>query len=416
MSNLTEKPRHDEIQSVAGEAPVDSLPIVTNDEYLATHGETLADTLDLSKWKSGTDLDEMYERLRVEVADSVHQEQLIESRIRKFIFPELSKGGVGIPKSAGVYRATVDQVEGVHRKLLFNGGVEASDGTVVSHDTLPVTITQIGVCLTSYQAEQGSWVHRIFRKEMQSRGKDPVEEVLDLLEQRHKRSAVDKTSPRDHFSSLARRGVMAYAERAVLLKRSNAVWRMGHGSPVPWEMLTGSGMKSLALASLSLMRELVLEHQKFAFVPSSTQHRWLLTLGNALRPLEYAIVKTISDDLGRVASGHYRGDEWGKLRDEVKNFVRDVGNNIVLGVYKASSTAPCQLFYAHADHAHEAALICLADSVLQEHRGFPMLIDLADKLCTANFSPESFAASAQLAYADTDAPFKYMAERSTRGI
>lgn len=416
MSKLTENPQRHEIESAGGGGRVDSPPIVTNDEYLATHGETLADTLDLSKWKSGTDVDQMYERLRVEVTDSVRQEQLIEARIRKYIFPELRKGGVGIPASAGVYRATVEQVESVHKKLLFNGGIEASDGTVVSHDTLPVTITQIGVCLTSYQAEQGSWVHRIFRKEMRSSGKDPVEEVLDLLQQRQSRSAVDKTSPRDHFSALARRGVMAYAERAVLLERSNAIWRMGHGSPVPWEMLTGSGMKSLAEASLALMRRLVLDHQKFAFVPSSTQHRWLLTLGNALRPLEYAIVKTVRDDLERVAGGHYRGAEWGKLQDDVNRFTREVGDNIVLGVYKASSAAPCQLFYAHADHAHEAALICLADSVLQEHRGFPMLIDLADKLCTANFSPESFAASAQLAYADTEVPFKYLAERATRGI
>jgi len=414
MSKLTSQSEQQPIDTSPTDGAVDSAPIVTNDEYLATHGESLADTLDLSKWQSGTDLDEMYDRLRTEVEDSVHQEQIIEARIRQYIFPKLRSNQIGVPPCAGVYRATVEQVEDVHSKLLFNGGVEAADGTVVSHDTLPVTITQIGVCLTSYQAEQGTWVHRIFRKEMQSRGKDPVDEVLDLLEQRHNRSAVDKTSPRDHFSALARRGVMAYAERAVLLQRSNAVWRLGHGSPVPWELMTGSGMKSLAEASLKLMRELVLEHKKFAFVPSSTQHRWLLTIGNALRPLEYAIIKTVRDDLEKTAAGHYRGEEWGKLKDDVAKFTHDVGDKVVLGVYKASSTSPCQLFYAHADHAHEAALICLADSVLQEHRGFPMLIDLADKLCTANFSPENFSASAQLAYAEADAPFKYLAERSTR--
>ena len=40
--------------------------------------------------------------------------------------------------------------------------------------------------------------------------------------------------------------------------------------------------------------------------------------------------------------------------------------------------APPQLFYAHEDHADIAALVALADSVLQEQRGFPLLIDLAD--------------------------------------
>lgn len=416
MSRPTEKPHNNERASRVDDGPIDSMPVVTKDDYLATHGETLAETLDLSKWNSGANLDEMYERLRREISDSVVQEQLIESRIRKHIFPELRKKGANKPKCAGVYRATVEQVESVHKKLLFNGGVEASDGTVVSHDTIPVTITQIGVCLTSYQGEAGNWVHRIFRREMHSRGKDPVEEVLDVLQQRHERAAVDVTSARDQFTSLARRGVMAYAERAVLLERSDAVWRMGHGSPTPWEMVTGSGMPELATASLQLLRKLLLEHQKFVFVPSASQHRWLITIGNALRSLEYAVIKTVKDDLGRIASGGYRGDEWGKVGNDVNKFVNDVGDNVVMGVFKASAVSPCQLFYAHADHVHEAALICLADSVLQEHRGFPMLIDLADKLCTANFSPDHFAASAQLAYADTDVPFKYMAERSTRGV
>lgn len=44
-------------------------------------------------------------------------------------------------------------------RLLFNGAVEACDGTSVEHGTLPVTITQIGVCLVSYQGDQGSWLN-----------------------------------------------------------------------------------------------------------------------------------------------------------------------------------------------------------------------------------------------------------------
>jgi hypothetical protein len=415
MNLPTKKTDFETQQSAADATDPDTPSVVTDDQYVATHGERLEDTLDLANWQSGHDLDVMYERLRSEVASSVKKEQEMELRIRDHIFPMLRKQRIGIPDSAGVYQARVEQIEDVHAKLLFNGGVEAVDGTVVSHDTLPVTITQIGVCLTSYQAEQGTWVHRIFRKEMQSRGKDPVDEVIDLLEQRSRRSAVDKTSPRDHFSALARRGVMAYAERAVLLQRSQAVWRMGHGSPVPWELMTGSGMKTLAAASLRLCRELVQGHKRFVFVPSTTNQRWLLTIGNALRPLEYAIVKTAQDDLEKTAGGHYRGDEWGDLKHEVDKFADEVGGDIAVGIYKAASTSPCQIFYAHVDHVHEAALICLADSVLQEHRGFPMLIDLADRLCTATFSPESFAASAQLAYTEADAPFKYLAERSTRG-
>jgi hypothetical protein len=32
----------------------------------------------------------------------------------------------------------------------------------------------------------------------------------------------------------------------------------------------------------------------------------------------------------------------------------------------------------------------MADSVLQEHRGFPMLVDIADNICSATFNPETF--------------------------
>ncbi|MFO0881799.1 MAG: hypothetical protein U0840_31260 [Gemmataceae bacterium] len=56
-----------------------------------------------------------------------------------------------------------------------------------------------------------------------------------------------------------------------------------------------------------------------------------------------------------------------------------VASQVVVGLYQASHLAPAQVFYAQpADRpAHEAANIALADSVLQSHRGFPLLIDLA---------------------------------------
>jgi hypothetical protein len=76
--------------------------------------------------------------------------------------------------------------------------------------------------------------------------------------------------------------------------------------------------------------------------------------------------------------------------------------------------APPQVFYAHADHAHEAALIAIADSVLQEHRGFPMLIDLADTVCGSTFGADSFGALTELAYVEAGAPYQYSPERQTR--
>lgn len=388
----------------------EGVPTVTPDEYLEAHGEKLSTTLDLDTWHPGTDLMQLYARLQAEIADAVRQETNQRKEIRRQVFPHLRNRGI---PGAGVYQVSAARLHEIHHKLLFNGGVEACDGTVVSHDTLPVTITQIGVCLVSYHGNQGSWVHRLYRRDLRAKGKDPVEDTFRLLEARKQRSAVAHTG-RDKLSMLARRGIMAYAERAVLLRRSDAIWRMGHGSPTPYELVTGSGIPELLRASLDLLRELILEHQKFVFVPSTVKARELLTIGDALRPLEYAIVDTNEATLERIAAGHYRGEEWSGLGDLVEQFVADVGPKVAVGLYRVSELAPAQMFYAHIDHAHTAALIAMADSLLQGHRGFPMLIDLADNLCRSAFGGDVFAASTQVAYSEAGAPYRYMPERNTR--
>lgn len=393
--------------------PTDQLAL-RDDDYTAAHGESLRQTLDLATWRPGTDLTEMYAVLEQEVAEAVRKESEYIHEIRAKIFPRLRRRP-GAPSGAGVYQVPVGHLEEVHRHVLFNGAVEACDGTVVTHDTLPVTITQIGVCLVGYRGDQGSWVHRIFRRDLRTgSGKDPIEETLDLLEHRKRRAGVEQRSSRDRLTELARRGILEYAERAVLLDRSDARWRLGHGNPVTFQLLTGSGMLELVKASLELLRRLILDHRRFAFVPSAPSAREILTIGNALRPLEYAIVDTPLDALRSIADGGYRGEGWGPVGKDVKSFVEEVGPRIILGVYRVSHLAPAQMFYAHVDNAHDAALIVMADSALQEHRGFPLLVDLADKLCTASFGGETLAASTRLAYAAAGAPYRYLAERKTR--
>src|SRR5439155_9984616 len=98
----------------------------------------------------------------------------------------------------------------------------------------------------------------------------------------------------------------------------------------------------------------------------------------------------------------------------MRRFRDQVASQVVVGVYRASPLAPPYLFYAHVEHAHEAALIALADSVLQPARGFPMLIDLADHVCAATFGPDSLSGPLQLAYTRAGVPLRYLSERVTR--
>src|SRR5207249_886952 len=101
---------------------------------------------------------------------------------------------------------------------------------------------------------------------------------------------------------------------------------------------------------------------------------------------EYAIVETASEKMKRfmdVGSYDRRYELLGR------DFVNEVGPQIIRGVYRASRLAPPYVFYAHAECAHEAALIALADSTMHEHRGFPMLIELADRICAGTFGAQA---------------------------
>ena len=125
-----------------------------------------------------------------------------------------------------------------------------------------------------------------------------------------------------------------------------------------------------------------------------------------------------------VEGGHYRmkvsvdtswdGEDLTPMQ-WIRRFRDRIAPQVVVGVYRASQMAPAQVFYAHADHAHLAAHIAIADSVLQEHRGFPLLIDLADNVCSSVFGGSALSGLLATAYANAGAPWRYMSERATRG-
>lgn len=408
-------------QSVPGLPP----NAVDADDFEKAFGEPLSQTIDLDTWRVGADLTETYARMEREVAQAVQQERRMRTQVRNLVFDRLRNGPNAFPGS-GVYQATLEEIERVHRGLLFNGAVEACDGISIPHDTLPLTIVQIGVCLVSYRGDQGSWAQRLYRRDLRISSGDPVQEMLGVLENRRTRGSTDAPDPRDLLTELARRSIMTYAERAVLAHKSRALWRMGHGNPVPFELLTGGGLvregvnggpktNPLLRASLEVLRSLLLEHRRFVFVPSAPSDRMLLTIGHALRPLEFAIARTIEPQLERLIvdpEGYFKGiASEGKL---VRDFARDVGPNVVVGVYRATDYGPPYLFYAHRENACEAALIALADSVLQEHRSFPTLIDLADTVCRTVFGVDSFLPEVRLAYTDAGEPWRYEGERGTR--
>jgi hypothetical protein len=384
-------------------------------------GEDLREILDVAAWRLGGDLAQEYPRIEREVREAIAQEDEYQRCIRTEVFPKLID-----PASApgcGVFAANMDVLRLIHRGLLFNGGVEACDGTVEVHPTLPLTIYQIGVSLVSYAGDQGTWQQRLFRRDLRQRGTVDLNRVLELLRRRDQRAALNHGTPSDQLGELARKAVMDYAERAILLRRSRAVWRMGHGNPITYELLTGADILELMVAATGMMRELIEGYRKFVFVASEPRELLAMTIGQALPPLHYAILGTLAPRVeGWFQQRRFTLESAANLVWDgeplaasawIPRFIERVASQVAVGLYRASPLAPAQLFYAHVDWAHFAAHIVLADSMFQEERGFPLLIDLAHHVCASVFGG-SLHHLTESAYAAAGAPWRYSSERMTR--
>jgi hypothetical protein len=394
---------------------------VSEQDFRQGFGENLSDVLDVGRWQTDRDLTREFPRIEREVREAIACETEHQRRTRAELFPKLCDPAAAVP-GGGVFQANRDVLGRIHRGLLLNGGVEACDGTVKVHDTLPLTVYQVGVSLVSYRGDQGTWHQRLFRRDLRQQSGISLEDVWEVLQRRARRSALNHATPSDQLGELGRKTVMDYAERAVLLRQSTALWRMGHGNPITYELLTGGGIRELMVAGTSVVRELI-ETKKFVFVASEPRELALLTIGNALPPLHYAIVQTLGDQLETwIHQRRFTAEAGPELNWDgepipaaawIPRFLKRVASQVVVGVFRASPMAPAHLFYAHRDQAHFAAHLALADSLFEEHRGFPLLIRLADHVCTAVFGG-SLDYLTRTAYASAGVPWRYATERTTR--
>jgi hypothetical protein len=385
----------------------DAAPQVLGEaEFKAHFGEGLQSIIDVDKWPTGLDWEAAVERFRTEISFAVKQEAELRDKIRDTLLPQLGRGP-GDP-AAGVFRARPDELAAVHGGLLFPGNVEAVDGTSVSYDSLPIGITQIGVALVSYGGSSATFAQRIYRKDIPVRSGDPLKEAISFLQKRDSEQAVD--APRA-IAELTRRGIMAYAERKILLDKSDAEWRLGHGNPCPYELLTGSGHMDLLDSALEVLSRLIRDHKKFVFVPSAPRERALLTIGNALDAGEYAIIEPMHLRMMKIVEeGHYSAE----YKAKAISFVNECGPDVLLGLFRVSEMAPPYIFYAHRQHVHIAARIAMADSIVRPERGFPMLIDVADVTCRSAFGADGFMGLIHDAYARSGGLLRYFGERDTR--
>jgi hypothetical protein len=198
---------------------------------------------------------------------------------------------------------------------------------------------------------------------------------------------------------------------------------MGIGNPITYEVLTGGGNPELMVQGTSVLRQLIEERQRFVFVATEPRDFLLRTIGQGLLPWHFAIVQPLSEQIDtwfhqrRFTVGVGERLTWDgefiSAAEWIPRFIKRVASKVVVGLFRASDWAPPQLFYAHEDHADLAAHIVLADAMLQEHRGSPLLADLAGHVCTSVFG-STLEKLAETAYSAAGAPWRYTVGRSPR--
>src|SRR5207237_10861786 len=108
-------------------------PSLSAEDFQKAFGEDLRGVLDVGRWRVGSDLAEEYAGIDSEVRQAVAEEDALQERIRTLVFPKLEE--LRRAPNAGVHAARPEELEAVHRGLLFNGGVDACYGSLRVHQT-----------------------------------------------------------------------------------------------------------------------------------------------------------------------------------------------------------------------------------------------------------------------------------------
>lgn len=261
------------------------------------------------------------------------------------------------------------------KEELFNGSVCAVDGTLSIVPSTSGGRARIGVVATSYKA-------------------DKIERVVFVS---YRQLAEPVTDPADYFkklkslnttSSLFMRAVMAYAERDLALRRPEK-WKFVHGELLPYELRTGLGKTQALPQCLTLGKRLVESQCTIAIVEGSEDID-LLNAVEMLEKFEYVEARGLDHDLEQYLDGipdpdnpgerlrgaHFNENDQRRFRE----FVDKYAKQIRVGIFKVGLKP--FIFQAHADNFEKAAALVMTDASMQPLRGFPLLLDYADQICS----------------------------------
>lgn len=254
---------------------------------------------------------------------------------------------------------------------LFGGQVSAVDGTHSIYPMLSGIRCRIGVAATSYKNKRTDGVVFVSEQNLHS----SETSVLDILKNRKPESKL--------ISNMLIRAIMFYMERKIGLERQEE-WVMFNGPVIPYELRTGIGRLKALDPCLSLCEQ-GLDRKTIVGVIGTSTEPEIISLGIAMNSLEYVRLRSFKVDLeDYLPAAHFNGADQARFR----RFIDAYGDKLDVGIYKAGQRA--YMFHAHHDHFNEAAAIIMRDSMFQQLRGYPLLIDYADSLCTHMLASSDF--------------------------
>jgi len=319
-----------------------------------------SDFISPDKWKDfETHAKSISEELFKDIALSTAQNEKIRKEARELLEKEYE-----------VCKISQDQLAWAEEKL-YGSQVCAVDGTYSTYPMLSGIRCRIGVAATSYRNRRTDGI--VFISEQQVH--PPESSVLEILKNRKQESRL--------ISGLLIRAIMFYMERKIALDRQEE-WLMFNGPLVPFELRSGIGRMRALDSCLSLCEKMIDKKTIVGVVAKST-HDEIVSLGLALKPLEYLKLRSFKEDLEDwLPRAHFNTTDENRFR----HFIDTHGPCLDVGLYKAGSRA--YIFHAHQELFHEAASIVIRDSLFQPMRAYPLLIDYADSLCSHLLASSDF--------------------------
>ncbi len=266
------------------------------------------------------------------------------------------------------------------KELLIKGEIVGIDGTIATHKTITGTMAQLGVVAVNYLNEKIQ--HSYFISE--ARFKQNIENVTEYL---YSHEPINKI-----ISSVVLRAALQVRERELGLDdKFKDKYKIYHGPLIPFEMLANPGKADFKVLDVTLeVLEKIINNKKCLSVVSRSQNDAYIRIGLSLNKGEYIqLKKSVGLEILEDRTLLKDKERW---REEdyllVNNFVNKRVTKIKVGLIKVSQRP--YVFHAHEDIFDQAARIIYRDSLFQKEKGFPLLIDYADNLCSTFFKASDF--------------------------